>query len=188
MMDPKSPSTSCLTTCSAVRGTVTLRGAVFSFRVAVPHDHGPVCTRHHRDVQRPQQSVGEPVPAEDASLVEPVAGRGDLPLHGPALPHPVCGPTPDDLPDPAAFLAPVGDSAEDVSARHPDGRGAEVPGPELHRAGLRPGAGGGAGPQEAGPGGSARAAGACPSGPEGRVLVLCAGLRPPAGVDLQPGL
>lgn len=37
------------------------------------------------------QSVGEPVPAAYASLGEHLAPGGNLPLHVPPLPHPLCG-------------------------------------------------------------------------------------------------
>lgn len=88
-------------------------------RVALPNDHGPVCARHHRDVQCSQQvnrwrsyplsakgilycrvtvcfislaqSVGEPVSAADASLGEHLAAGGHLPLHVSSLPHPIRG-------------------------------------------------------------------------------------------------
>lgn len=39
------------------------------------------------------QSVGEPVSAQDASLGERLAAGGHLPLHVPALPHPLRGAT-----------------------------------------------------------------------------------------------
>ncbi|KAK7933252.1 hypothetical protein WMY93_004148 [Mugilogobius chulae] len=90
---------------------------------------------YHRDVQRPQQSVRKPVPAADASLGERLAAGRHLSVHVSALPHPLRRASAGHLPDHSSGLDPVADGAEDLHARHPAGRAAEVHGPKLPGAG-----------------------------------------------------
>lgn len=108
----------------------------------------------------------------------------------------------------------MGGGPEAVAARHPDGRGAQVPGEKLHRTG-QPDAGGRSfprlqavtrssaltrlllSPKDPGGGGGAAEVGrgrrlrrgveAAPVA-EGRVLVVCADLGAAGDLDLQSGL
>lgn len=68
-------------------------------------------------MQCPKQCVREPVVAEDASLGERVAAGSHLPLHEPSLPHPLCGASPNHLPDHPTESDTMADGAQDVTAR-----------------------------------------------------------------------
>lgn len=50
-----------------------------------PDDHGSFGACYHRDVERDEQSLGEPVVGVDASMVQHVVGR----LHGPFFHSPL---------------------------------------------------------------------------------------------------
>ncbi|CAM9118643.1 unnamed protein product, partial [Bubo scandiacus] len=109
-----------------------VRGAgVRHLRVAGAHDHGAVRAGHHRDVQRPQQPLGEPIAAADAALGQHLVGGIHLPLHVPPLRHPLRRPPAHDLQADAPGPGPLADGAEDLVPRHPPGRGPQVRRQEL---------------------------------------------------------
>lgn len=82
-------------------------------------------------MQCPEQRVGEPVSAEDASVGERVAAGSHLPLHVASLPHPLCGASPNHLPDHPPESDAVADGAQDLAACHSTGRVPQVRRQEL---------------------------------------------------------
>ena len=56
-----------------------------------PDDDGALRAGHHRDAERAELGVGEPVPAADAAMAEHLADRRHRALHVAPLHDPLCG-------------------------------------------------------------------------------------------------